>query len=657
MDINSAKNDSSGVCKKYTREELFGLAMSMSDKLLVEDLKKFENYEWTSICDNEFRGDGCTMSKPVKSLSNFGRRNSELTRDYTSMNADSRFFSESQTQIPTTSSALRGNKFRPISRMASNPSIGFSYRNNHQITAEARANNGVTMQVRAKYARLIESMEKSVSKHNLMNLERSQRDNVSTSRSSLHRTLSNERGRQSAERPTQLFGPLRKESPTISHLNARGQVDYEQLSLPYMGSNTSDSYSLTSRSSSRVADDPMSSVRKRSLTKDQVDVSNTEEDDFDINSLLSITVLSDIKAYRNDLQVSGSRQQSMDLGGSTHKTQVTTKSPRMVTRSRTATDFTYNGRRGYDAMQQHSSHGYTATMHSGPTGRLDISYNNAQVRRQLMHQPNSFHAQEMAFESRVNSNQPENNSNKKIDENVLQIIETFKAQVKARAEAKELNRSVTSDCTSSKVDYQEKNRDPKLESPHGKLDPSKSATESDSREIPSSGSNDRDKTELEKQAPKHADAGGKPVQVEGVPGDDVSRDVSQVIESSLTHNDPNKENALSQISSESHHDEERVIVASGKKLVGHLVSKPSSIPRLINLPQILSATKDITSTQTIVLTTTNHSRENPFTKTSPISTKQPDKPVGGTKVVKGIVSRYKLLRGKSLADEVDEVPK
>lgn len=407
--------------RRYTRDQLFSLAKSMKieSKNLLTGLEKFENpdrskYE-LDVLDKDAEEYENKAYSSMRSFSNYGRQNSEFGHEsFTSL-------SDHRQQNREVRRSVSSHKTQRLSRMTSSPSI--KYNNNNIIPSGDFHNDNISSQVKAKYAKLIETFSGSDS-HSTLNY-RSARPSVSKTMSNNSFSGSNNK---LAERPTSLFGPLRREMPP--KYNEKRYSD-ESMSLPYMPTNTHDNYATCSNSGKKgfgkVLDDSVPPPIKRigalnKTSSDSVEGAKIEDDDFDITSLLSITVLSDIKTIRHENSYRHVNSSSKDY-----------ESPiRPLTRAKTATDFTYQNRQNYAGnstqsrnFQEHSSQGDSYRF---PRSEVDS--------HTWSHKQNSFETREMAHSSHVNLDISK--GSKPLDESTAQIIETFKAQVKARATAKEV---------------------------------------------------------------------------------------------------------------------------------------------------------------------------------------------------------------------------
>lgn len=305
-----------------------------------------------------------------------------------------------------------------FSRMTSSPMIKYGRSASVQQQLQTDNLESVSAQVQEKHAQLIESL---AGRNSLM--LRTKRPHRSLA---IKQQLSEEQSR-SVTRPNKLMGPLGRD-------NSRGQLrrkSEEPSSLPYVPYSAADLKSSASKWTPRSnlhldADDNLSSSPIfRINSSERTELSANDEDDFDITSLLSITVLSDIKTIRlNELQAErhASKQQMM-------------RNSKTLSRARTATDFTQAGRHSrVSASHQHCS---TSDLDpfSGPLSLIDTSWSGstaAGVRP----------AQEVA-------QRRQGIPSKQVDESVAHIIAAFKAQVKARASQPTPNRDAETKQTPS----------------------------------------------------------------------------------------------------------------------------------------------------------------------------------------------------------------
>lgn len=582
--------------KKYDREELFRLGKSLQtdDKPLIEDLDRLRDADWTKydldLLEKRVDNDEFKFSS-IKPISNFGRQRSELGRDHSCLIDQRSYFEE-----------LRGNplnyKHNRISRMTSSPTIKYNAKNRlNDLPCESISN-----QVKAKYVKLIETL--SGPSHTRAD---------PAQRSSLARTTSLNHER-SIERPTHLFGSLRRDLPKQSR-----NFSEEPLSLPYIPPNVHEYSNTSSRNpttSNKVPHGDLSAPIKRigsSNNRGSERTVDAEDDDFDISSLLSITVLSDIKTIRQDAQSCGRAGYAGGFAKSNPRARNQENPMRPLFRARTATEFTYESRRNFHE-----------------TRRRQQSYlcgNNLNDQDCLMDTYNWYKQQEFSTSREMAREvQPITavKDKKPVDESVASIIETFKTQVKARAVADGSYTSVGT-CHETKSDQ---------------VTP-KDVKHAIKRELSST---DAAKTPVVKQESKLVEANlEQPILLGKESNVLIDRDKIDEATDSGTCGGLGQSTEVARVDSSSNLDDS----TEAKKNAN--VPSISNIPRLISLhrnPRLSApGTSEAGKEENFLYCKLDESKS-ALSKASSHS-------VGLKKNTK-IVSQYKQLRGKSLADEVDE---
>lgn len=500
---------------KYEREQLFKLAKLVPfERSFIEELERFESGDWPT--EEQTEQTEQTEHFP-KSISKLGRQHSELA----STSASTKDCS-SQRNLENCRQGRESNS--RLARMTSSPSIKYNNGNNlNQPKGDL-----ISSQVWAKYERLLQ-----VSGERKTNRWQELRD--------------------PPERPTRLFGPLRRE---------RKQSD-EPLSLPYI---SYDSRGPIKRISSGFYTRQDKSQNENEPSEDSVANQNGKEDEFDISSLLSITVLSDIKAIRHNEPVSSRKLNLVNNSSRSSEMGIM----RGITRARTSTDFTRDGRQAFNHKQQRQYENNNrffpdqfSSLVDSKSGRVGQFGSSSSFSQQ-----NSFYdCREVAP-----SSPPKRELHKMPDESTAKIIETFKAQVRARAAQQVETKQTSSTPTST----------------------STTTTTTTINEI------DRNRAEKKSELASSAQTKErqKSAQVESVSREGESKSLLEV----------NVESELSKS------------------------KRSSNIPRLISLYE---------------------TKTKPKTKSSLGQEKvEESKSVEGEK--KKIISQYKLLRGKSLADEFEE---
>lgn len=428
----SASASRSGI-RKYSRDQLFELAKSIENyESSRADLEAARHADWTQYQLDVLPDERLAASGLMS------RQNSELAeRELHSL----------------------GQQHRKLTRMTSSPT---TFRSAKVLDA---CQQPVSSQARAKYARLIETMS--------LNAASSQRAN--SARQPLGRANSHNTRAPPTERPGQVFGPLRRQQ---TH---EGAAPEEPMSLPYsINSSAKRRESATERAQ---ADPTPTSLDDDTLIKrfgsSGATANEQDDDDFDITNLLSITVLSDIRTIRQDLHSFG-RQTSQLSASNTRAALARSRSheinSRMPARSMTALDFNYEPRRAAYARPTPQQQLAAATAASGRS-MLGLSAQQAGQYFSAARQPTCAYAGAAGVSSYQPSSLPPVASTlnewpastpmvnglfvcaemappaklhkpseaaaaaaaaktkKPLDESVAKIIESFKAQVRARAAA------------------------------------------------------------------------------------------------------------------------------------------------------------------------------------------------------------------------------
>lgn len=405
--ITDKKHDSNNTVKRYSRCELFKLARSMNDDSITKQLERFENADWTQYQLDLLEEDTSEYGD-FRSLPNYDINNSGLAKQ------DNNSSAGHANNMCDSKMAARDRKNR-LARLYSE-----------------RLSN----QVRDKYSSLIETMSNAGANQ----ISGGQVRKKTVSRTSSHNSwLSNEQ-RRPIERPAYLFGPLRRENglrnseepmsmPCSVNMSARDhQITNNVKWLP----NSVDlSLVMDETPIKRItaSDKPANEQFRFRHTED-------EDDDFDITNLVNITVLSDIKTISTSLQTSGAK--SCNLTKPVHRggTNLPHLAARMPVRSKTALEINYKNRKADECTSQrridrrdyHQNTNYYS-INNGPEA---LAYN-----WQCFRQPyyNLSRAAELPRQSSNLVPSSVSKQKKAHDESVAQIIATFKAQVKARAEA------------------------------------------------------------------------------------------------------------------------------------------------------------------------------------------------------------------------------
>lgn len=481
-DATSASKVTSAAPKirKFSRAELFRLGRTVGDKLDAKILDLFEHSDWThynlDIVDDANYG---PQSLTYGSLASFGRKHSELgqyqqpsEQAYHSIS----FAGRSQVKLP--------HRFMP-SDQTSHHSRGlmrqFSNSNNSNVT------NVLTRMTSSP------SIDYNIGglKSNKVNAQQTQPMSLGLSGKlagggfqRMNGTLDNNQQTKSSAR---LYGSLRRDN------SRQLDSDSEPLSLPYnlVNDNTNGYSSLHHRfdfaknelSSQKALDEIGSSPVQRitaTLSDKRAEerainnaVNNEDdEDDFDVTSLMSITVLSDIRTIRpNAPKFSESKLTRQLSTGAPRLSKMRSQDgyvpARMSARSRTSLDLSYQrratGRNAYSNQNSHHASNYADENYNYEPAEyqsLDMPLDYHQADDRLRCIPAQYHHShghnvdprlqmaphplEPYWTPSISSNptkakpKPTGFKTKTPspqDSEAARIIENFKAQVKARAKA------------------------------------------------------------------------------------------------------------------------------------------------------------------------------------------------------------------------------
>lgn len=411
---------------------------------LLDELEHFnwgEYKEWLDCKDVdtedcvESYGSRTSLSRQT---SNLVRRNYSSGLESNTLSVDSRRYAPDDLRLRLT-------------RLTSSPTIRYNK------AIPRGETEGMPNQLRAKHIKLIESFS---------NIDRSiERFEQSRSGGShqiqRQQSLEQKRDQQRPlERPNKLFGPLRSENA-----GDEWRMSEEPMSLPYDLNN----YNLgKSRWQQKQQQQPhqadhyddfldsspirrINSTEKATndkLKRESTSVGNPDDDEFDITNLLSITVLSDIKTIRQDLSSSGRQLSSLtakQLPKSRQKKSAMV--PKMPGRARSAIDFDYSNRHinnhyhyneeyNLSHPQSVQSQRYHTDEHVSSSGNNSVTGPYSLVGHQSTDYPSkqkvALRGTLSATTSGTTKAKPED-MERQVDEKQAQIIEIFKAQVKARA--------------------------------------------------------------------------------------------------------------------------------------------------------------------------------------------------------------------------------
>lgn len=394
------------------------------DPTFIDLLEQLENYSWAQPNGEAGVGDGdgdeVGWSGP-RSLMSLGGNASGL------LGANELNQGKARLMRDPTSGAQR-----KLVRMTSSPSI----RTN-------RANIGppedLPPQVRAKYARLIETINTSTAKAATFS-QRPETSVVATrsaSRGAAPKALvelpgNNKRQHLVVERPSCLFGALRREG---------GRRNSEEpMSLPHSvnyGFSPGTEESAGWQSALANEETPVKRISAPESGDGDADGrTDVEEDFFDITSLLSITVLSDIKTIRQEPQNFARHPSSLTPKSASQRSARSHEcGTKMPARSRTALDFKYNAN-GHSQVERHKFGHEASGQVGGSHASSNYDYHPVSAYDSMpyhwMHTTSNPYAnQEMAPEMTLKKSA----ERKPVDESTASVIEAFKAQVLARAKA------------------------------------------------------------------------------------------------------------------------------------------------------------------------------------------------------------------------------
>lgn len=618
-DANSANSNRSKFV--YSREKLFSHAKSMKGiDELSEELARFENADYTKY-NLDLLQEFDEHNSPEQFLSLQNRSTNHRFERQTS---------DMSSKFDDYKRAGGGFKTNRISRMTSSPNFKYKHApggfNVNEDATNLFDSEGLSSQVREKHAKLLESYR--MNKLPGAPIGRlSSNDHQSTARY------------VAPERPNSVFGPPRRDYRR-DYDERRNSSDGPQ-SLPFFSAQqTTRNYKINHS----MADDnydaedqlinssPVKRFTSSSSTDKQTEFSpsNIDEDDFDITSLLSITVLSDIRTIRQESSVS-TRQQSVGKltrqSSSRHKNdQINAvggfaKPP--LTRARTATDFTYSGRRQQQQfpVYQHESgnhHSQLATsdyrslIETSLRSQADSSY---YATREMAR--TSLPADSEPTAARVKSDSLQTRNNKEpIDEKALKIIQTFQEQVKARARSAQIaadpgeqlseNKSADTERAEAAREFKRQHENASDKGPtNGKAEVDDSASEPKS-----SVASDR------------SSAGMALEKRQAVTGGD-GREAS----------DPAAAG------------ERRANLSRSESVAAEVNIKPVA-PLISHIPRLISLLNKQTATKAAPAAATTHEK---LAKATSLSASQGS---SSNQAAGKFVSKYGTLRGKSLADEV-----
>lgn len=617
--------------KRYTRSELFELAESMNDENI--DREQLNKFKETKLIYNLN-----LVEYPVDEVENFGLR-PKLYRTLSNQQGFGRTLSNLQ-KIP-----------ERISRMTSSPSL--KYNRNHKAGAsdvermmmqKGGTGDPISSQARAKYAELIDNYTSSPSSSSsLMGSQTSNSRQLVSRSTSLNVWHTDYAARRHAERPSNLFGSL-KQDVNFSRHDLRDSE--EPLSLPYVLTNNSSG----KKSSSLMKDSSHSPIKRNGSSGNPPSADTTsagnqdneiEDDDFDLDSMINITVLSDIKTIRQDFhshqqqqQHSSLPQQNMNrhrLAGTKHRDynkqsqdQRSIDVRPLLTRSRTATEFTYRGRYQQPSQLSPANHRLTARVgtldRNSPASKSSYQpacydsipctyswqYNDRRPGGSsgLSHESKPQQLTRQASEGSSLTLKSKNQSASPQEEKAAKIIETFKAQVLARAASSDLSAD-----NSKRRDDQREASEKATEKATISRDPPDTTDQNDAKTT----SKDISGSKLDE--PSQVDEKAEP----------------KLIESVEKGKDPTEEQSTQR----------------SLKAPATIASSISNIPRLISLHSKAASSKSNESPAVKTETTTE-------TRTPETSDKRTSTITKSTALSSKFVSQYRQLRGRSLADELGE---
>jgi hypothetical protein len=286
----------------YTRDELFRLASLMDGYHLVADtLERHRNHIYESLDGEGSSADDEQLNGP-RSIASFGRKKSDL------------LFGKQQQQQNFELGAAQFSSEKKFYRMSSSPTI--KYNRMPVVAAELAPASNLPSHLRAEYARLTSRSPNSRASQ-LTGAERAPGSAL--------------RHSQRAESGGGLLGLTRGRS-----MDDRKASD-EPMSLPY-SINTRPAEPERRRKRGSLLDEPADDSSGRFNF-----AMENEDDDFDISSLLSITVLSDIRFIRQESSRAHSpapaARSQRPINNGVQRTRSHEMAVRMPPRSRTSLDF------------------------------------------------------------------------------------------------------------------------------------------------------------------------------------------------------------------------------------------------------------------------------------------------------------------------------
>lgn len=403
---------------KYTKSELISVAKSMQidDEAFVELLNELENGDWTQFVSTSHQDEqpmslqdafGSTFkpAKLTRAQTSFVRQRSELTADCLPKRA------------PLLARAKKDIEPSKLSRMISSPQIKW---NRNQV-------------IRADIARDNPNDQNSKRKRKSMDVgkqQNSHRFEDSTTR------LESRRARE--------FGSQYNESYACSRASNKSLLAENLMRSPVVKLGATN-HNATSEFRPKTDADADADSK----------CSGIEQDDFDISSLLSITVLSDIKTIRQSEQISsngngksGTRNANEPkFGGKQRRASTNEKATmKQLGRAKTFNEFHYSR----IAAKPHSTydmHDYPYYDTSGPESFVgyDGSHWGSSQQYDSLITFEPMRADATSQKATITKTKQD----KPLDDNVRQIIESFKAQVQARARGIKLESGAkqTSDLT------------------------------------------------------------------------------------------------------------------------------------------------------------------------------------------------------------------
>jgi len=385
--------------KRYSRDELFKLAKLMSaDTTILENLSRYESSEFAQhhmngVCPSS--DDSEYQRRLIGSTMGLGNQTSEFGSNYTSL-----------IEYSGRANSGRDRCRASLSRMTSSPIIKYNQKDRLRVSLKSNLND----------ENQTEMAESGQTKSQLG--ARQQKQALSGTMS--HNTWFHKYQPQSVNRPTTLFGPLRRE---VSHQSST-QASEEPLSLPYV-TNYSQLAGYMPSSASSVIKSLNSTDRAQYCASNEMN----DEDEFDISNLLSITVLSDIKTMKQDASSGERRKPTQARYLARGRSQNFHVKP--LTRAKTTAEFTTRGRSKHDieSIYPSNDHYMRTQFYEAP---LPSKFNLSQ-----------YNSNDLRKVAPIVSQVTKRGINEPMDESTAQIIESFKSQVRARA--KELGPGVAKD--------------------------------------------------------------------------------------------------------------------------------------------------------------------------------------------------------------------